>query len=96
MDFEKYTRVFEKLDARIKTGKSLSLDFDWGEDSPARLFFAGETAISYLWKSEPDYQQIYRRIDDSLSVEEAEQEAAGPTEAELLTEIRDLLKEKKN
>ncbi len=30
------------------------------------------------------------------AIEEAEQEAAGPTEAELLTEIRDLLKEKKN
>lgn len=30
------------------------------------------------------------------AIEEAAEEAAGPTEAELLTEIRDLLKEKKN
>ncbi len=72
MDFEKYTRVFEKLDTRIKPGESIRLDFDWSGDSPDRLFFAGETAISYLWKSEPDYQQLYRRIDDCLSVEEAE------------------------
>ncbi len=74
MDFEKYTRVFEKLDTRVKPSKSVSFDFDWSGNSPDRLFFAGETAISYLWKSEPDYQQLYRRIDDSLSVEEAERD----------------------
>ena len=74
MNFESYTRLFEKLDSRIKPGKSLSLDFDWNECDPDRLFFAGETAISYLWKSEPDYQQLYRNIDDSLSLEEAERD----------------------
>ena len=74
MWFEKYTRVFEKLDTRIKSGKSESFEFDWKGESPDRLFFAGETAVSYFWKSEPDYQQLYRRIDDSLSVEEAERD----------------------
>jgi len=74
MEFEKYTRIFENLDARIKPTKSLEFDFDFDGEHPDRLFFAGETAISYLWKSEPDYQQLYRCIDDCLSVEEAERD----------------------
>lgn len=71
MNFEKYTRVFQNFDTRIKPGKSFSFDFHWDDTEPDRLFFAGETSISYFWKSEPDYQQLYRNIDDSLSVEEA-------------------------
>ena len=67
MNFEKYTRVFENVNKHIHPQKSVTLTFDGdGLENASRLFFTGETNISYFWKSEPDYQMLYRRIDDSL------------------------------
>jgi len=51
----------------IKAGSSASFSFDGGGAVTAdRLFLTGETNISPYWKTEPDYQMLYRRIDDSL------------------------------
>ena len=70
--FEKYNRIFEG-DCRMKPGKSQRLSFvGEGLTDASRLFLTGETDIFYMWKSESDYQMLYRRIDDSLSSSEAE------------------------
>ena len=51
----------------INPGKSKSFSFDGsGCENAGRLFITGETNISPYWKTEPDYQMLYRRIDDSL------------------------------
>ncbi|GHU58307.1 hypothetical protein FACS189444_1780 [Spirochaetia bacterium] len=36
------------------------------EDSDYQLFVAGETALHYLWKNEPDYPLQYRKPEDAL------------------------------
>jgi len=67
MNFEKYVRLCEDANKHIKPTKSVTIDFNGdGLENADRLFFTGETAIPYFWKSEPDYQMLYRRIDDSL------------------------------
>ncbi len=53
MDFEKYTRVFEKLDTRIKPGESIRLDFDWSGDSPDRLFLPEKRRFLIFGKASP-------------------------------------------
>ncbi len=73
MSFERYVRICENTGARIKPKGEYTLHFNGDSVKSAnRLFFTSETGISYLWKSEPDYQELYRRIDDSLNMEEAE------------------------
>ncbi len=73
MSFESYVRIKDDADIRIKAGSKATLTFMGDRVKEAdRLFFTGETGISYLWKSEPDYQELYRRIDDSLNTSEAE------------------------
>jgi len=56
----------------VKPQHSVSFTFD-GKDvrNADRLFFTGESALFYQWKNEPDYQMLYRRIDDSLNASEA-------------------------
>ncbi len=73
MSFERYQKICNNLDTYIKPDKSVSYTFDGTELLNAeRLFFTGETGISYIWKTEPDYQMLYRRIDDSLDTIHAE------------------------
>ncbi len=73
MSFESYIRIKDNADIRIKAGSKTTLTFTGDDVKEAdRLFFTGETGISYLWKSEPDYQELYRRLDDSLNTSEAE------------------------
>ncbi len=75
MNFESYKRILhceQDKDISLRPGRSYSLDFEI-EDAEAadRIFMTGETALFYNWKTEPDYQYLYRRIDDSLSSAEA-------------------------
>ena len=67
MNFETYNPVITNIDTCIRPMQSVSFHFD-GRDgmSATRLFLTGETNISPFWKTEPDYQMLYRRIDDSL------------------------------
>ena len=67
MSFEKYTPIKTDIFKCIRPQKSISFVFD-GTDcvNATRLFLTGETNISHNWKTEPDYQVLYRRIDDSL------------------------------
>lgn len=72
MNFERYTQITDNAGAHIRPKQSFSLTFDGqGLENADRLFFTGETAVSYFWKSEPDYQVLYRRIDDSLRTDVA-------------------------
>lgn len=72
MNFESYKRVIDNADVTVKPQKSVTLTFDGdGLENADRLFFTGESNISYFWKSEPDYQVLYRRIDDSLRTDKA-------------------------
>lgn len=73
--FERYDPVAEDISAHIKPGKSYTAKFSGdGLTSADRLFFTGETDIFYMWKSESDYQMLYRRIDDSLNSAVAERD----------------------
>ncbi len=75
MNFESYKRILNSerdKDVCLRSGQSYSLDFEIeNADRADRIFMTGETAIFYNWKTEPDYQYLYRRIDDSLSSKEA-------------------------
>lgn len=72
MSFEKYNRILTELDTCIRPQKSVTFTFDGtGCEDATRLFMTGETNISPYWKTEPEYQMLYRRIDDSLSSEKA-------------------------
>lgn len=75
MNFESYKRILScerDKDVCLRSGQSYSLDFEIEDaDRADRVFMTGETAIFYNWKTEPDYQYLYRRIDDSLSSAEA-------------------------
>ena len=75
MNFESYKRILScerDKDVCLRSGQSYSLDFEIEDaDRADRVFMTGETAIFYNWKTEPDYQYLYRRIDDSLSSKEA-------------------------
>ena len=77
MCFESYKQIHlcpRDKDINLKTGKSFTLDFLLEDAKCAdRIFFTGESGIFYQWKTEPDYQYLYRRIDDSLSSAEADQ-----------------------
>ena len=73
MSYESYRQLCPNADAYLKPGKSHTLTFDGtGSEDASRLFFTGESGICYLWKSEPDYQTLYRRIDNALDYEHAE------------------------
>lgn len=76
MNFESYKQLLlceKDKDMTLKSGKSFTIDFDIEDEKSAdRIFMTGETAIFYNWKTEPDYQYLYRRIDDSLSSAESE------------------------
>ncbi len=67
MSFEAYHQVEHDIQTCIRPGKSLTFTFSGdGYRDAKRLFVTGETNISPYWKTEPDYQMLYRRIDDSL------------------------------
>ncbi len=72
MSFEYYTKITDNADKYIKPQGCASICFEGDDITDAdRLFFTGESNTSYFWKSEPDYQALYRRIDDSLSSEKS-------------------------
>ncbi len=72
MSFEKYVKITDDAKTYIKPQKSATIEFCGnGLEHTDRLFFTGESNISYFWKSEPDYQMLYRRIDDSLSTSQS-------------------------
>ncbi len=73
MSYESYRQIFlAENDICLRKNKSHTLSFELEDEKAAdRIFFTGETGIYYQWKSEPDYQYLYRRIDDSLTTEEA-------------------------
>lgn len=67
MSFESYKKIVSDYETCIKPGNSVSYSFSGeGNEKATRLFITGETNISYYWKTEPDYEMLYRRIDDSL------------------------------
>ena len=72
--FEKYHKISDEC-VHIRQGKSHTYTFSGdGICGAERIFFAGDAGIAYLWKSEPDYQMLYRRIDDSLNASLAERD----------------------
>ena len=75
MNFESYERIMlceRDKDVCLRPFKSYSMDFDIEDPIGAdRIFMTGETAIFYNWKTEGDYEYLYRRIDDSLTSVEA-------------------------
>ena len=75
MNFESYKQLMlceKDKDVVLRKGKSFTFDFDIEDEKAAdRIFMTGEVGIFYNWKTEPDYQYLYRRIDDSLSSDEA-------------------------
>lgn len=75
MSFEKYKRILTEINTCIRPQKSVTFTFDGtGCEGAVRLFMTGETNISPYWKTEPDYQMLYRRIDDSLRSDKAERD----------------------
>ena len=67
MSYETYVQIIENADTCIHPGKSVSFTFDGTAALGAtRLFLTGETNIDSSFKSEPGYEKLYRRIDDSL------------------------------
>ena len=75
MSFEKYKRILTEINTCIRPQKSATFSFDGtGCEGAVRLFMTGETNISPYWKTEPDYQMLYRRIDDSLRSDKAERD----------------------
>lgn len=67
MSYETYLQIIENADTCIHPGKSVSFTFDGTAALGAtRLFLTGETNIDSSFKSEPGYEKLYRRIDDSL------------------------------
>ena len=67
MSFERYRPIRADFEACIRPGNSETFSFDGtGCEGARRLFLTGETNVDPFWKSEPDYQMLYRRIDDSL------------------------------
>jgi hypothetical protein len=67
MSFEAYNQVMTELYECIRPKNSVTYTFYGdGNENAKRLFLTGETNISPTWKTEPDYQMLYRRIDDSL------------------------------
>ena len=67
MNFEFYTQIMTDINKCIRPQKSISFSFDGsGNESANRLFLTGETNVSPYWKTESDYEVLYRRIDDSL------------------------------
>ncbi len=67
MSFENYVQIMENANTCIRPDQSVSFTFDGSQCQGAtRLFMTGETNISPYWKTEPDYEMLYRRIDDSL------------------------------
>lgn len=73
MSFEKYTQITNSAGLYVKPQKSITFSFENDSIHNAdRLFFTGETDCFYFWKSEPDYQMLYRRIDDALSSEKSQ------------------------
>lgn len=72
--FERYHKISDER-VHIPPKKSHTYKFSGeGIFGAERLFFAGDAGIAYLWKSEPDYQMLYRRIDDSLNTALAERD----------------------
>lgn len=75
MNFESYKRILhceKDKDICLRSSQSYAIDFEIDNaDTADRIFMTGETALFYNWKTEPDYQYLYRRIDDSLSSAEA-------------------------
>ena len=64
---ESYKQIKTNIYTCIKPKSSFTLTFNGDEVIGAdRLFITGETNVSPYWKTEPDYQMLYRRIDDSL------------------------------
>lgn len=71
--FEKYTQITDSAELYVKPQKSVTFSFENdGIQDADRLFFTGETDCFYFWKSEPDYQMLYRRIDDALNSEKSQ------------------------
>lgn len=67
MSFEKYNQLMTDIYDCIRPAKSVTYTFCGdGHEQAKRLFFTGETNISFGWKTEIDYEMLYRRIDDSL------------------------------
>lgn len=67
MSFESYRQIVADADTCIRPQKTFSISFDGeGSEDASRLFITGETNISPFWKTEPDYQMLYRRLDDAL------------------------------
>lgn len=72
MSFEFYKQIMTDSNTCIRPKKSLTFTFDGnGNDGASRLFLTGETNISPYWKTESDYEVLYRRIDDSLRTDVA-------------------------
>ena len=75
MSFENYKQLHlceKDKDILLRPGKSFSLDFNLDSASNAdRVYMTGETAIYYNWKTEGDYEYLYRRLDDSLTSAES-------------------------
>lgn len=61
MNFERYSRIMSDLDECIHPKNERTFTFDGsGCEWARRLFLTGETNIDPFWKSEPDYQMLYR------------------------------------
>ena len=75
MSFENYKQLLlceDNKDILIRPGKSYNMDFELKNAEKAdRIFMTGETGIFYQWKTESEYEYLYRRLDDSLSSVEA-------------------------
>lgn len=70
MCYEQYWQLIANADTCIDAGKSASFTFDASAAQGAtRLFLTGETNIDASFKSEPGYEKLYRRIDNSLQMD---------------------------
>ena len=73
MLYEKYQCLWKAdEDVTVRPGRSVTIELE-GQDleQADRMFITGETSLFYQWKNEPDYPQLYRRIDDALDQEHA-------------------------
>lgn len=70
MSHESYRNIYgPSEDITIRKGQSKTFEFEnnsEGQSLKYRLFFTGQTALFYYWKTEADCEMLYASIEDAL------------------------------
>lgn len=73
--YEEMQYIHKGEDIILRPGKEATFVFDMNdmneEKMRFRLYFRGETVLSYMWMGEPDMERQYMQIEDALDTEHA-------------------------